>query len=127
MAGSNDVWDICDYFMDHLHWHKPRLVALGGRLKGFPTTTPLNHDVWPGSRACIPWLEGFGSARDFLFAPQSSVGSGGITPRFVRGLRCLSHANRALGLQEEGVQQAKEASGICERAERHIGPNALFG
>ena len=30
-ADSLDVWNACDYFMDHLYWHKPRLVVLGSK------------------------------------------------------------------------------------------------
>jgi len=35
-ANSNNVWDVCNYFMGHLFWHKSRLVVLGPRLEGLP-------------------------------------------------------------------------------------------
>jgi len=39
-ANSNDVWNACDYFMDHLHWHKPRLVVLGPKIEALPDDHP---------------------------------------------------------------------------------------
>jgi hypothetical protein len=37
---SDDVWDTCAFFMDHLFWHKPRLVMLGPKLEGLPDNHP---------------------------------------------------------------------------------------
>jgi hypothetical protein len=39
-ADSNDVWDTCAYFMEHLYWHKPRLVMLGPKFEGLPDDQP---------------------------------------------------------------------------------------
>jgi hypothetical protein len=42
--GSKDVWDACTSFMEHLYWHKPRLVMLGPKFEGLPD----NHPSKPG-------------------------------------------------------------------------------
>ena len=33
---SGDVWDACTHFMEHLYWHKPRLVVLRSKIEGLP-------------------------------------------------------------------------------------------
>ena len=32
-ANSGDVWNACAYFMNHLYWHKKRLVVLGPKIE----------------------------------------------------------------------------------------------
>ena len=39
-AGSSNVWDVCYHFMQHLLWHKRRLVVLGPNIEGLPDTHP---------------------------------------------------------------------------------------
>ena len=33
---SVDVWDVCGYLMEHLYWHKKRLVVLGPKVEALP-------------------------------------------------------------------------------------------
>ena len=33
---SDDVWDVCASFVEHLCWHKPQLVMFGPKFKGLP-------------------------------------------------------------------------------------------
>ena len=40
-TNSNDIWRLCGYFVMHLHWHKPRLVVLGPKIKELPADHPL--------------------------------------------------------------------------------------
>ena len=39
-TNSNEVWDVCGYFMQHLLWHKPRPVILGPKIEGLPDGHP---------------------------------------------------------------------------------------
>ena len=39
-ASSEDVWGACSNFMDHLYWHKPRLVVLGPKFESLPDSHP---------------------------------------------------------------------------------------
>jgi hypothetical protein len=39
-ASSQNVWDVCAKFMDHLYWHKPRLVTLGPKVEALPDDHP---------------------------------------------------------------------------------------
>ncbi|KAF9642364.1 hypothetical protein BDM02DRAFT_3273490, partial [Thelephora ganbajun] len=112
---SDDAWLACAHFMEHLYWHRPRLVVLGPKVEGLPD----NHPSKPG---CL-----FQLSRLF-----DSVGNGAEYKRLLihtlklweeRGgdlevaetLRFLSDANRSLALYEEGISQANEALEIYER------------
>jgi hypothetical protein len=35
-ASSDDVWEACAKFMEHLYWHKKRLTILGPKIEGLP-------------------------------------------------------------------------------------------
>jgi len=114
-ASSKNAWDACASFMEHLYWHKCRLVTLGPKIVALP-------DSHPSKARCLWKLSG-------LF---NSVGNRAERKRLLTyclklwreqgddfqvalTLKDLSDANRAIGLSEEGVQQAKEASGIFEQ------------
>ena len=37
---SDDIWNACSHFLQHLRWHKPRLVSLGPKIEGLPDDHP---------------------------------------------------------------------------------------
>ena len=114
-AGSKNVWDACGSFMNHIYWHKPRLVILGPKIEAL-------SDDHPSKAQCL----------DELSQLFKSVGNWVECKRlFTHALKLwrergddyqaactldeLSSANRLMGLYEEGIQQTKEASEIFER------------
>ena len=111
-ADSEDVWNACYHFMDHLFWHKPRLVIVGSKVEALP-------DSHPSKPYCLKFL-----SRLFLgvgkWAEQKRVLVHSLGLWRERGnvywvgstLSELSDANRKMGLCEEGIQQATEASEI---------------
>ena len=113
-AGSEDVWSACMYFMDHLFWHKPRLVILGPKVEALPD----NHRYKP---ACLAFLSRlFGGVGNWVGQKRILNQNLGLW----RGRRNnygvaitladLSDANLTLKLYEEGIQQAREALDIFE-------------
>ena len=109
------VWDACGYFMQHLYWHKARLVALGPNIERLP-------DDHPSKPKCL-----FELSRLF-----NSVGNDVEQKRLLeyvlklwreRGdvfqvaetLRFVSDVNAYLGIHKEGIEQAKEALAIYKR------------
>ena len=114
-ADSEDVWDACDKFMDHLRYHKPRLVILGSKVEGLPDSHPskpfclaslslllgrVGNDV-ESKRILIQNLEHF----------RESGNDYGVAVTLIN----LSDANRWLGFREEGIRQAREALDIFGR------------
>jgi len=73
-------------------------------------TIPLSHDVCKISHICLNRLR-----KRLLTHALKLWKERGSDGQVAQTLRFLSGANRLMGLYEEGVRQAKEASEISER------------
>ena len=114
-GSSQDVWDACAKFMDHLYWHKPRLVVLGPKVEALPNDHPSKAQCLQD----LSWLfNAVGNPPEQkrvlthllkLWRDRGDEYQIGLT------LSYLSEANRRVGLYKEGIEQAKEGSEIFER------------
>ena len=112
---SDRIWEACANFVQHLFWHKNRLVILTPKIEGLPE----DHRFKP---ECLSWLSRLSYALG-NHAECKRLGSHALKLQRERGdlqtvaesLRVLANANRWMDLPEEGIQQAKEALEICER------------
>ena len=68
-ANSENIWNVCSYFMEHLRWHKPRLVVLGPEVEGLPDDHPSRPRCLFELSALFPGSEGLRSAKFFLLTP----------------------------------------------------------
>ena len=120
-ADSNGVWDVCSYFMEHLRYHKPRLVLLGPKIEALPD----DHPSKPRCMFELSWLfysVGNNTDRKRLLTHALNLWRmWGDDFGIVQTLQILSDANRLLGLKSEGIQQANEALEICERLDYTLG------
>ena len=114
-ANSNDTWNVCSYFMEHLYFHKPRLVVLTPKIEGLPD----NHHSKP---ECLFWLSqlfhliaNHVQRKQYLIHTLKLWREQGDDLQVARTLRALSDANRLLDLYEEGIEQAKEALEISKQ------------
>ena len=112
---SPDVLEACVHFMEHLYWHKRRLVVLGPKIKGIPD----DHPSKPRCLYQLSWLfqlvgNDLECRRLLGYALRLSQEQGDDV-QVAKTLRFLADANRLLGLREEGIRQAKEALEIDER------------
>ena len=114
-ANSRNVWDACATFTNHLFWHKPRLIMLGPKIEALPDDHPSKAQCLQ----CLAWLfESVGNhvERKRLFTHTLKLWRArGDDHQVAQTLSDLCDTNRLLGLPEEGIQQAKEASDIFER------------
>ena len=108
-ADLESVWDACCHFMDHLYWHKPRVVILGPKVEALPD----NH---PSKPSCLVFLSrllnGVGNWTGRKRLLIQSVGlwrKRGNDYQVAETLVALSSANRILDLHKEGIRQAREA------------------
>jgi len=114
-TNSDNAWEACAGFMNHLYWHKPRLTVLGPKIEGLPDDHPfkpvhlynlsiLFHSVGnhvEHKRLLTYTLKLDREQRDDSQTAQTLIR--------------LSDANRLMGLHEEGIRLAKEALEIFER------------
>ena len=127
-ANSNDVWGVCRYFIEHLHWHKRRLVVLGPKIEGLPD----NHRSKP--KCLFELAQLFGSVGNEMERKRLLLYSlklwreRGDDHWISDTLGFLSDANRQLGLYKEGIKQAEEALEILKRRNDKLGQaQAWFG
>ena len=114
-ADSRDVWGACDHFMNHLYWHKPRLVVLGPKFEALPD----NH---PSKLCCLFFLSrlfkrvgNWVEQKRILIECLGRWRERGDDHGVAEALADLSNANQGLGLYEEGIAQAREACNIFGR------------
>jgi len=120
-AKSGDIWDIYAHFLDHLYWHKPRLVALGSKIEEL-------SDDHPAKPQCLYQLSQlFGSVGNNLKCKRLLSHAlkiwreRGNDHQVAQTLERLSNANRALGLYVEGIRRAKEALEVYEQLGDTVG------
>ena len=113
-ANSAEVWDVCACFMEHLRWHKRRLVMLGPKIESLLD----DHPSKPGCLLSLSWLLEFAGhhteRKQVLVHTLRLWREQGNDFQVAQTLGFLSDANRLLNLYEEGIQQAKEASEIYD-------------
>ena len=112
---SDDIWDTCADFMNHLYRHKPRPTVLRSKIEGLPN----DHRSKP--RCLLRLSDLFESLGNYveqkrllthtLELERDRGNDGGVACT----LRHLVLANRELGLFEEGRQRSREALEIYEQ------------
>jgi tetratricopeptide (TPR) repeat protein len=114
-ANSDSIWGACANFMEHLYWHKLRLVMLGPKLEGLPD----NHPSKPKSLFHLSRLfDSVGNAVEYKRLLVHSLKlwrEQGNDFQVARTLRLLAETSERLLLHKEGIQQAKESLEIFER------------
>ena len=114
-AGSNDVWEACGKFMEHLYWHKVRLTILGPKIERLPD----DHSSKPECLFHLGQL--FDEVGNWVECKRLSTHALGLwreqgsEQMVAQALRFLSSTNRLMGAYEEGIAQAREAAEINER------------
>jgi tetratricopeptide (TPR) repeat protein len=114
-ANSEDVWKACADFMNHLNWHKRRLVNLKPKIEGLPD----NHSSKPECLFQLSWL--FYSVGNRVECKRLLTHAlrlrreRGSDREVARTLRHLAGTNWLMHLHEEGIEQAKEALEILEQ------------
>ena len=114
-ADSKDVWDACSGFMDHLYRHKPRLVTLGPKIEALPNNHPSRAQCLRDLSSLFESVGNFVERKRLLTLALKLWRETGDEIRVAGALTSLSDTNRIMGLYEEGILQAQEASGIYKR------------
>ena len=114
-GSAESIWDACAKFMAQLYWHKPRLVTLGPKIEALPDNHPSKPQcLWDLSRL-LHLVGNFVECERLLRLALKLWRERGNGFKVGVELAKLSNANREMGLYEEGIRQAAEASQIFER------------
>ena len=114
-ADSINIWNACSGFMDHLYWHKPRLVTLGPKIEGLPDDHPLKAQCLQALSRLSGSVGNFVERKRLLTPSLKLWRERGDGYQVALVLSYLSDTNLRLGLHKEGISQTLEALEIFER------------
>ena len=114
-TGFDGVWDACAHFIEHLDWHKPRLVVLGPKIEGLPDNYRSKPECLFQFSQLFQSVGRFAEGKQFLSHTLKLWREWGNDFKIAQTLRSLSNANRLLGLRKEGIRQGKEALEIYKQ------------
>lgn len=120
-TNSNEVWDVCGYFMQHLLWHKPRPVILGPKIEGLPDSHPSKPGCLFRLSQLVYALGNHIERKRLLTHALKLWREQGNDCQVAEMLKFLADANRFLGLHEEGIEQVKEALEITSQSGDKLG------
>ena len=125
-TGSVGAWNVCACFMQHLHWHKCRLVALGPKIERLPDSHPSKPECLIQLSRLFDSVGNHVEFKRLLVHTLDLWRERGSDLRVADTLRLLSSGNRSLGLYKEGIQQANEALEIYNRFNHTTGQAATW-
>ena len=114
-GASCSVWDACADFMKHLLWHKPRLVTLGPKFEALAGDHPSKPKCLYQLSRLLGTIGNHAGRKQLLTLVMELSRERGDDHQLSQGLSNLSVVDLNLGLYEEGIRVAKEASEILER------------
>jgi len=114
-ATSDGVWGACGYFMNHIYWHKPRLVMLGRKIEALADDHPSKLECLIQLSLLFQAVGNHAERKRLLTHTLKLSRERGDDGRLAQTLGQLSNVHLQTGLLKEGIEQAKEASEIYER------------
>ena len=115
------VWDACVGFIRHLYWHKQRRTVLGSRIEALPDDHRFKPECLLALGVLLGMVGNHLERKRLLIHTLKLQREGGDDIAIATTLAELSQTNRMLHLYKEGIDQAKEALEIYERADNKRG------
>jgi len=112
---SGGVWGACAGFMEHLYWHKPRLVMLGPKIEVLPDDHPSKLECFLHLSLLFRRVGNHMERKRLLTHALKLSRERGDDRQLVRILRELSDVHLVRRRFKKGIRQAKEAVEISER------------
>jgi len=114
-ASSESIWDACANFMDHLNWHKGRLVILGSRIEGLADNHPSKPKCLFALSRLFHSVGNYAEEKRVLTDDLKLYREREDGRAVAQTLRDLSDTNSFIGLHKEGVRQVEEALEIFKQ------------
>ena len=112
---SDDVWTACAHFMQHLFWHKKRLIVLKQKIQELPDDHSAKPKCLFELSRLLRSVGNDAECKRLLTHTLTLQRERNDDSQVARTLMELSDTNRLMDLHEEGIQQAKEALQILDR------------
>ena len=110
-----DLWDTCAHFMNHLYWHKPRLVVLGPKIEGLPDDHSSKPECLFRLSKLFDSVGNHVEEKRLLVRTLEFWREQGDDSEIAEILRFISSADRWLDLYKEGIERAEEALEIYKQ------------
>ena len=120
-ADSDDVWDACASFVEHLYRHKPRLVMLGPKLEGLPDKQPSKPKCLYQLALLVRSVGNYMEAKRLFIHTLELWRGQGNDFWVAETLMSLASTNRMLGCSTEGMQQVKESQELFKQLSNILG------
>ena len=114
-ATSGGAWGACGDFMKHLHWHKPRVVMLGGKIEALSDDHLSKPECLIQLSRLLHRVAKSTQSKRLLTNASNLSRERGNDRQLARALGYLSHVHFFTGSFMEGIRRAEEASEIFER------------
>ena len=114
-ADLENFWKACEGFMNHIVWHKPRLVVLGPKIEELPDDNPSKAQCLRNLSWLFHSVGDWAERKRLLTHTLKLWGARGDDQWVAETICYLSDVHRVMGLCKEGIQQAEEASEIFRR------------
>ena len=112
---SDQIWEACNYFIEHLFYHKQRLTILKAKIEGPPDGCRARLECWYKLAYLVLTIGNYAESKRLATLALTHWREEGSDRRVAEILELLSLVNRTMGLYEEGIGQAKEAIEVYER------------
>ena len=112
---ADDVWGACCHFMEHLRWHKPRLITLEPKIRRLPDDHPFKPQCLFELSLLFNSVGDYTEGRNLQFHAMELWIMLGRDSDVAETFLSLSETSRQLDRCEEGINQAKEAYEIFRR------------
>ena len=114
-ADSDDVWNACAYFIEHIYWHKPRSVVLGPKIEGIPDDHPFKPRYLYTLSLSASSVGNYAEEKRLLGHTLRLCRERRDDRNIARILLSLSDVNQRLGLYKDETSQVMEALKIHEQ------------
>ena len=114
-ASSADVWNACGNLMEHLYWHKKRLMILRPKILGLPEYHRSKLQCLYGLGLLFNEIGNQAECKCLLTRALRFRKGRGSDLVVARVLRLLSVVNQELGFYKEGIEQARKVIEISGR------------
>ena len=118
---SAETWDAYTNFIEHLAWHKRRLVMLGPKIEALRDNHPSKPNCLFQLSRLVATVGNRLEEKRLLSHALKLWREQGDDLQVADALRFLACTNSYLGLYEEGIQQAKEALELYTQVDDELG------